>query len=138
MYKEQPAYNREFKDGGGIDVYDDMKQKFPSVNKRINEVKKALIEEGYTIQKTHEPDFDTDGSIDLTNKISIGISMDLAIDIVIVNGDQDNTITFLPCGKSINLMKVKLKKILKPMKQQKKTSVGAARKAMKKITKKGS
>lgn len=60
----------------GIDKYDDMEKQFPMVNAVMKKVGKFLTDNGFKITKTEEPDFDTDGLIDLGDNLHVTVTLD--------------------------------------------------------------
>jgi hypothetical protein len=84
------------KGGNTGDIYDDMNAQFPSVKKTMEKVKKFLIENGYTIIKEHEPDFDTDGSLELTEKIHVSIDMECEFSAGLESADGERFLFYQP------------------------------------------
>jgi hypothetical protein len=97
--------------GGYHDEYDKMDGKIKSENKKAEEIKKGLIEEGYKVKSFSKGNYEEDANIELEKGVSISVSLDGMISIVVEN--SDGTLNFMNCGRSEGMMYNKLRALNK-------------------------
>lgn len=91
------------------DLYDNMDQSFIKVKELMNKTIEFLKVNEIPVLKVEEPTYDYDGTIDITDHLSINCTLDLKLSLTIENTDNDTFIITTPTAN--------LRKILKNIKE---------------------